>query len=233
MAKPKTRGRKAGTKNRKATTWDDKYQHPTSVSDYGTIEMWRKTVGVQLQQVGKDAHKEVYHVLTLKDRVIDPGGRVVAKGTEDEFEHPALDPMRKIGILDDDPGRAETRVRAGVELLRLGVEGRVLSKSTATWRAVGGSSTAGISQADCENVEARNEMRYLRAKDAVGEDDWEMVRSICIDGLIPTGTKRRRLVNALDLLGEFLLGEDPPADVVRPRMKVRDRTPPPWLKAAK
>jgi hypothetical protein len=62
-------------------------------------------------------------------------------------------------------------------------------------------------------------MRYLRAKGAVGAD-WDLVRMVCIDGIVPRSISRSRLCNALDLLSEYFFGTTPPATVRRPPMRV-------------
>lgn len=228
--------KKAGNRF-KAQTRADQYQIPTSVSDFGTMERFMQQVGVERVDEANQIRRDVFNCLSLNDRVIDPGGRVVAKGATDEFEHPALDVLRKAGILDDptDPSRAEQRVRGGVELLRMGVDGNVFPRSTAAWRDVNGGGGGGppTSEADAEKYSARCEMRYLRGRDVVGLADWPMIRSVCIDGVVPAGTKRRRLCNALDLIAEEYLGVEPPRDVVRPRPRSRDRIVPAWLKSGK
>ena len=86
-----------------------------------------------------------------------------------------------------------------------------------------------MSEEDAEKFSARCEMRYLRGADVVGAADWEMVRAVVVDAVVPPGTKRRRLCNALDLIAEFYLDVTPPKDVARPRVAVRDRTLPAWL----
>lgn len=229
----KTRGRPPGSKNKKPQSWANQYANvPT---DCGTYERWMQQIGIEQVDESNETRRQVFNCLTLNDRVIDPGGRVVSKGAEDQFEHPTLDGLRKAGILDDpaDPGRAKERVEAGIELLRLAVVGKVVKAPVAAWRAVGGGNGGGVTQAEAEGIAARAEMKYLDAKYEIGVANWDMIRAVCIEFTIPPGTKRTPLVNALDLLGEYLLHNEPPKDVVRPKVHVRDRTIPSWLKIRK
>jgi hypothetical protein len=209
-------------KSAKAATHAEQYAIPTSVSDRGTYERWVQQVGVEVTDEANTVRREVFPALRLHDRVIDDGGRVVAQGSVSRFEHPALDVMLEARVLDDpaDPERAHKRVAAGVELLRLAKDGKVLGKSTTAWGAVGGGSRGIVSAVQAESYEAYAEMRYLKAKSAVGAADWDLVRMVCIDGIVPRSISRSRLTNALDLLGEYLLNVEPPATVRRPPMRV-------------
>lgn len=227
------RGRGKAAKQAKKMTPEEQYASMSIAGDVGPYERWKMKLTVERTDEANRIRRETFDCLRLGDRVIVEGGRVAQKGATDEFEHPALDVLRKAGILDDpaDASRAEQRVRGGVELLRMGVDGNVFPRSTAAWRDVNGGGGGGppISEADAEKYSARCEMRYLRGKDVVGAADWEMVRSVCIDGVVKPGTKKRRLCNALDLIAEFYLDVTPPRDVIRPKVPVRDRTPPAWL----
>jgi hypothetical protein len=209
-------------KSAKAASHAEQYAIPTSVSDRGTYERWVQQIGVEVRDESNAVRREVFPALRLHDRVIDAGGRVVAQGSISRFEHPALDVMLEARVLDDsaDPERAHKRVAAGVRLLELAKVGKVLQKSTTAWGAVGGGARGIVSAVQAESLEAHAEMKYLRAKDAVGAADWDLVRTVCIDGIVPRSVSRSRLTNALDLLGEYLLGEDPPATVKRPPMRV-------------
>lgn len=227
----KTRGRVAGSKNKKAPSWANQYANvPT---DCGTYERWVQQIGIERVDETNQTRREVFNCITLNDRVLDPGGRVVSKGAEDKFEHPILDSLHRVGILDDasDPGRARERVDAGIELLRLAVQSGLVKSPTAAWGRVGGGNGGGVTPEQAEGIAARAEMKYLDAKWEIGLADWDMIRAVCIDCTMPPGTKRRRLVNALDLLGEYLLRNEPPKDVVRPKAHVRDRTIPAALRA--
>jgi hypothetical protein len=208
-------------KSAKAASHAEQYAIPTSVSDRGTYERWVQQVGVEVVDEANVARREVFNSLRLHDRVVDAGGRVVAQGAAAEFEHPALDVMLKARILDEpgNPDRAQERVTAGVELLRMAIEGKVFPKSTTAWGAVGGGGSRGsVSAVAAENYSAHMEMRYLRAKGAVGAD-WDLVRMVCIDGIVPRSISRSRLCNALDLLSEYFFGTTPPATVKRPPMR--------------
>lgn len=222
MGKAK-RGRQRGSKNRKAQDWSNPYAAALR-SDVGTMERWAMKIGVERIDESNTVRREVFATLALQDREVDAGGRVVSQGAIDNFEHLALDPLRKAGILDDprEPQRARWRHEAGLELLRLHMDGRLMARSTAAWRAVGGGNGGRVSEADIDSKVARAEMRYLRAMDAVG-DDSAMLYAVCLEMSVPAGTKRSRLCNALDILAEYLLGTEPPADVVRPRLRVRSR----------
>ena len=227
------RGRGKATKTPRKASAAEQYINASATSDIGCYERWGQKLTIERTDEANRVRREVFDVLKLNDRVIVEGGRVTQKGAVSVFEHPALDALKAAGILDDplDAGRAEQRVRGGVQLLRMGVDGNVFPRSTAAWRDVNGGGGGGppISEADAEKYSARCEMRYLRGKDVVGAADWEMVRSVCIDGVVKPGTKKRRLCNALDLIAEFYLDVTPPRDVIRPKVPVRDRTPPAWL----
>lgn len=212
-------------KSAKAASHAEQYAIPTSVSDRGTYERWVQQIGVEVVDEANVARREVFTALRLHDRVIDAGGRVVAQGSVSRFEHPALDVMLEARVLDDpaDPERAQKRVAAGVELLRLAKDGKVLGKSTTAWGAVGGGSRGIVSAVAAADYTAYAEMRYLRAADAVGKDDWPMVRAVCIDGMVPRSISRSRLCNALDNLAEYLLNVEPPHNVRRPKPRIRER----------
>jgi hypothetical protein len=220
------RGRKAGSKNKKSPSWATQHEALSVRSDISTYEMWGKKIGVERVDEADQTRRQTvaFTMLAIRDREINAGGMVTTEAAENTCEHIALDPLRKAGVFDDpaEPRRAGWRVAAGVELLNLGLTGKVISRSTAAWRAVGGGGGGRISEADCESIVARAEMRYLRALDALGEHR-EMIRSVCVDMVVPTGTKRRQLLAGLDLLGEFLLDTPVPHDLVRPKLRVRDR----------
>lgn len=224
MAKSRKVKTKAARKAKagKAASHAEQYAIPTSVSDRGTYERWVQQVGVEVVDEANVARREVFPALRLHDRVIDAGGRVVAQGSVARFEHPALDLMMEARVLDDpaDPERASKRVAAGVELLRLAKDGKVLGKSTTAWGAVGGGSRGIVSAVAAEDYTAYAEMRYLRAADAVGLADWPLVRTVCIEGIVPRSISRSRLCNALDNLAEYLLNVEPPATVKRPPRRV-------------
>lgn len=224
MAKAR-RGRVKGSKNKKQPEWAQQYGAASRLSDVGTIERWAMKIGVERIDEANNVRRETFAMLKMQAREVDAGGRVISQGAKDEFEHQCLDALLRAGILDDprEPQRARWRLEAGVELLRLHVEGRVQSRCTAAWKAVGGGGGGGVSEADCESKAARDEMRYYRAVECVGQDDKEMLRQVCISQVLPPGVKRSKLCNALDLLSEHLFQTDPPPDVVRPRLKVRGR----------
>jgi hypothetical protein len=106
-----------------------------------------------------------------------------------------------------------------VKLLELAKMGKVLGKSTTAWGAVGGGARGIVSAVQAESLEAHAEMKYLRAADAVGAADWELVRMVCIEGIVPRSISRSRLCNALDNLAEYLNIAEPPATVKRPPMR--------------
>lgn len=222
MAKPR-RGRVKGSKNRKAPEWAQQYGAASRFADCGVYEQWARKIGVERIDEANTVRRETFAMLKMQDREVDAGGRVISQGAKDEFEHAALDPLRRAGILDDprEPQRARWRLEAGVELLRLYVEGRVQSRCTAAWKAIGGGGGGGVSEAEAEGRAARDEMRYYRAVESVGLADKEMIRQVCIAMTVPSGTKRSRLNNALDLLAEYLFDTQPPQDVIRPKVTRR------------
>lgn len=227
MAKPR-RGRIKGSKNRKAPEWATKYEAASRFVDVGVYEQWARKIGVERIDEADQTRRETmsFAMLAIRDRAVDAGGRVITEAAVNEHEHACLDPLHKAGVLDDprEPRRALWRLAAGIELLRLFVEGRVQSRCTAAWKAVGGGGGgAGVSEAEAEGRAARDEMRYYRAVEAVGDENKEMIRQVCCAQSVPTGTKRSKLNNALDLLGEFLFDTPPPPDVVRPRLRMRGR----------
>lgn len=221
------KGRPKGAKNKKAQSWATQFEALSGRNDIGTIERWAMKIGVERIDAANGMRRDVFSMLAIRSRELDVGGRVVAEGAVDEHEHLALDPLRRAGILDDpkEPMRALWRLEAGVELLRLWVEGRVQSRSTAPWRAVGGGGGGGITAEEADGKIARDEMRYLRALDAVGEHQ-DLIRAVCCDMAVPAGAKRSTLLTALDLLAEYLHGIDPPAGTVRPKLRIRDRVRP-------
>jgi hypothetical protein len=225
MGKAK-RGRQKGAKNRKAPDWSNPYAAAAMRNDCGTIERWAMKIGVERIDEANTVRREVFATLALQDREVDAGGRVVSQGAVSSFEHQALDPLRRAGILDDpkEPQRSLWRLEAGVELLNLWIAGRIMGRSTAAWRAVGGGNGGRVSEADCESIAARAEMKYFRAIESVGDENKAMIHAVCLEQVVPAGTKRSKLVNALDLLSEHLFGNEPPADVVRPRLRVRSRS---------
>lgn len=224
MTKAK-RGRPKGAKNKKPQSWATQYDVASARSDIGTMERWAMKIGVERINEANAVRRDVFSMLAIRSRDVDAGGRVVSEGAVDEHEHLALDPLRRAGILDDprEPQRARWRHEAGIELLRLHIDGKLMARSTAAWRAVGGGGGGGVSEADIDSKVARAEMRYLRAMDAVGEDA-AMLYAVCLEMSVPAGTKRSRLCNALDILAEYLLGTEPPPDVVRPKLRVRSRS---------
>lgn len=231
------RGKGKAAKTPRKLTRADEWVNAAAVSDPGTYERFLHQVGIERVDEANQVRRDVFNCLSINPRVIVEGGRVVQNGTVDELENPALDILRKAGLLDDpsDAGRAEQRVQAGVELLRMGIEGNVFPRSTAAWRDVNGGSGGGppISADSAENWSARCEMRYIRAQDVVTPEDWKLVRMVCVDREVPASMRRsalRNLTNALDLIGEYLLGQNPPVNVIRPKLRVRDRTLPDWLK---
>lgn len=228
----KTRGRVAGSKNKKAPSWATQHEALSVRADIGSIERWTKKIGVERIDAAKQIRREVFATLELQDRSIDAGGRVVAQGAISPMEHQSLDPLRRAGILDDpsEPSRALWRAEAGVELLNLWMAGKVMGRCTAAWKAVGGGGGGGVSEADCDSATARAEMKYFRAIEAVAPEDRAMVHAVCLEMTVPPGTKKSRLCNALDLLSEHLFSTKPPRDVIRPKLIERDRTIPAWLK---
>ncbi len=229
LAKAK-RGRQKGAKNRKAPDWANTYAAASAIRDIGVYEQWGRQIGVErIDEADQTRRTTVsFAMLAIRDREVDAGGIVKTEAAENECEHAALDPLRKAGVFDDpnEPRRAKWRVDAGIELVRLGLEGKVFSRCTAAWRIVGGGGGGGISAEAAEDHAALCEMKYHNALDAVGVDLKWMTRSVCVDGVVPTGTKRRQLVTALDLLGEYLLHTPVPHDIIRPRLRVRDRKRP-------
>ena len=219
MGKAK-KAKRAAWKWKKAPPWGT----AAARSDVGTIERWGQKIGVERIDEANRIRRETFAMLAIRDRTVDGGGRVVGEGAVDECEHLALDVLRKAGILDDpaEPRRAKWRCDAGIELLRLCVDGKVMSRSTAAWRAVGGGGGGGVTQDEAEGVSARCEMRYLRALDALGEYE-DLIRTVCIDMVVPAGTKRSKLLTGLDLLAEELHDIAPPAGIQRPKIKTRDR----------
>lgn len=221
------RGRKAAGGNKKPQSWATKHEALSVRTDVGTYEQWTKRIGVERVDEADQTRRQVvsFAMLAIRDRTVDAGGIVTEEAAVDECEHPCLDPLRKAGVFDDpdEPRRAKWRVDAGIELVRLGLEGKVFSRCTAAWRAVGGGGGGRISAHDAEGHEAWCEMKYFNALDSVGADLKRMTRSVCVDGVVPTGTKRKQLLTALDLLGEYLLDTPVPHDLIRPRLAVRDR----------
>lgn len=222
MAKPR-RGRVKGSKNKKAPEWAYTYGEISVRRDIGSYERWGQEIGLERIDEANAVRRDTMKMLSLRDRELDAGGRVVAKAAVAEFEHLGLDPLLKFGVLDDpkNPERAQWRHDAGIALFALWMAGHRSPRVTAPHGAVGGGGGRAISPAEAESREAHAESRYLRALDACGEYD-DLMQTVCCQMVLPLGTKRRALLTGLDLLAEFLLGHDAPADIVRPRLKIRD-----------
>jgi hypothetical protein len=218
------RGRPKGAKTKKAPDWYTTYGQICVRADIGTYETWGKQIGVERIDEARQTRRDVMSMLSLRNRAVDAGGRVTIEAAVDDCEHLALDPLRRAGIFDDptDPERAKWRHDAGLELLRLYIDGKLMGRSTAAWRAVGGGGGGGVSAEEAEGKIARAEMKYHRAMSAVGPDA-ALLHSVCLEMQVPQGTKRSRLCAALDVLADVLLGVAPPVGTVRPRPKMRSQ----------
>lgn len=232
----KTRGRVAGSKNKRQAPWSEQHAVISGRADIGSIEQWGRKIGVErIEEADTTRRKTVsFAMLAIRDRAIDAGGRVTVAAAVDEMEHTVLDPVLRAGVLDDpaNPERAAKRHEAGLELLRLAIAGRIPARSTASWSAAAGSGGGGgVTEADATSKAALAEMRFYNARDAVGPDLWPKIRSICLDMEVLHGTKRSQMLAGLDVLAEYLLNFDTPPGFVRPKTIFRDRTIPEALRA--
>ena len=234
MAKPKTRGRQKGTRNKKEPSWATQHEAMSRRSDVGVLEQWAKKVVVQEVEGDDNAQRRAasYNMLAIRDRTIDAGGIVTSEAAVNRFPHKILDPWFESGVLDDErtPERAAKRLEAGLKVLDLAMHGKVIKPRTASWSDVGGGGGGGVTAQEAESASAHAEMRYFRARDAVGPVLWPMIYSIIIDEYVPYKTAHIRVLTALDLIAEELLNFDPPIGMQRPKLVQKDRTPPPWLK---